>query len=136
LLTGIFCGNGNVTTAISEIFTGENASEVSTTVTARRNAALCTGNDTVIVALHDEVDNTGHSVGTVNSRVTAGDDVDTVDQIGRDRVDVEAVVAWCRGDVTTTVYENQRTVRTQTTKVEKAKTGGADETARVTRAEG
>ena len=43
----------------------------------------------VIVVLEDEVDDARDGVRTVHGRVTAGHDVDTVDEVGRDRVDVD-----------------------------------------------
>ena len=79
--------------------------------------------ETFEIVVHDEVHNTGNSVGTVGRRCTAGQYVNALNQLGRDRVDV-----WCR-DVqravwkAAAVHQNQSTLGAETAKVHGSRTG-------------
>ena len=100
------------------------------------DAALAADADAVIVAAKDEVDDAGDGVRAVDRRIAAGDDVDPLEQIGRDRVDVDDILAGDRRDVAAAVDEDQRARGTLAAKVELVEAGGADELGRVGLAEG
>ncbi len=136
MLARIFGRNRNVTASVGKVRAGNPRKEVHAAVAARRQACLSARRDAVIVGPHDEVDHTGNSIRTVDRRVTAGDDIDTVDQVDRNGVDVDAVVARRAADMAATIDQHQRTGRAEAAKVEIVQTGGADEAARVAAGEG
>ena len=83
--------------------------------------------------LEHEVDDTRDGVRTIHRGVAAGDNVDAVDQVGRNGVDIDADarVQDVAADVTAAVDQHQRALRSQTAKIEKVKAAGAQEARRV-----
>ena len=76
------------------------------------------------VVLHDEVDDTGDSVRTVNGRTrTGGQDVDALDQRGRDGVEVDRGRARQARNDAAAVHQDQRTIDAQVTQVDGSDTG-------------
>ncbi len=69
------------------------------------------------VVLEDEVDDAGDGVRTVHGRGAAGDDVDAVDQAGRDRADVDHAGGRGGRDALA-VDQDQGALRAETTKIE------------------
>ena len=74
------------------------------------DAGLAADLEAFEVAPQDEVDDAGDGVRTVDGRVAAGDDVDALDEVVRDRVDVRrhGVVENVGGDVAAAVDQHQR----------------------------
>jgi hypothetical protein len=54
-------------------------------------AVLQAAAEALEIGVHDEVDDAGHSIGTVDRRRAAGEDVDPLDECGRDGVEVGPV---------------------------------------------
>ena len=132
----IFGSDRDVTATVGEVGAPHTGDELRRAIAALRDAGLAAQRQTVVVALEDEVDDTGNRVRTVNRGVTAGHDVDTLEQVGRDGVHVDQVIAGQGRDVATTVDENQRTAGAEAAKVEQVEACGTDEAGRVALAEG
>ena len=81
--------------------------------------------DAFEVGVHDEVDNAGHSVGTVGSRCTAGQNFDALDERCRDLVKVGCGKRGVTRLQATAVDQDQRTCSAETTKVDGCSTGCA-----------
>jgi hypothetical protein len=132
----IFQRHGNVAAAAREIGAGGEGGEILIAVAARGGAGLNAAHDAFEIALEHEVDDTGNGVRTVDRRVTAGDDVNTLDQIDRDGGDIDRLRARLRGDVADAVLQHQRAGGALATQIKDRQTGGADEAARVLAGEG
>src|SRR3546814_6027032 len=68
--------------------------------------------------------------------IAAGDKTDTLQQVHRNRVDVDQIVARRGCHMALAVDEHQRAGRAKTAKIEDIEPGGADEAGRVALAEG
>ena len=77
------------------------------------------------VGVHDEVDNTGHSVGTVGCRSTAGQNFDALDERSRDLVKVGCGNGGIARLQAAAVDQDQRTRRAETAKVDRGRTRSA-----------
>ena len=73
------------------------------------------------IVLQEEVDNTGNSVGTVNSGSTTGHDINALDHGGRDVVQIDDLVD-ARSDEALTVNEDQCAVCAKATKADPCRT--------------
>ena len=102
------------------------------------DAGLAADLQAVEIAAQDEVDDARDRVRTVNGRVAAGDDVDALDQVVRDRVDVgrHGVVQDVGRDVAAAVDQHQGAQRAEAAKIEQVEAGDADAEARVLLGEG
>ena len=96
-----------------------------------RNAVLAGDFHPLVIVLEDEVDDAGHGVRTVHRRGAAGDDVDALDEAGRDGADVDDARGR-RSRNALAVDEDQGTIRADAAKVE----GGEVFTALVVRRAG
>ncbi len=81
--------------------------------------------DTFEIGVHDEVDNAGHSVGTVGSRCTAGQNFDALDERSRDLVKVGCGQRGVTRLQATAVDQDQGTRSAETAKVDGCSTRGA-----------
>src|SRR3546814_14773890 len=68
--------------------------------------------------------------------IAAGDNIDTLQQVHRNRVDVDQIAARRGCHMALAVDEHQRAGRAKTAKIEDIEPGGADEAGRVALAEG
>ena len=109
------------------------ADEIGAGVAICAGAALAADLKALIMVLEDEVDDARDGVRAVNGRVAAGDDVDAVDEVGRDGVDVGATPlpstsppTWRRPLTRTSVRSGPKTA-----KVEQVQARGAEEPGRV-----
>ena len=137
VLPGIFEVDRDVAAIVGEVPAGKGAHIISAGVAIFADARLAADLHAVIVALQDEVDDARNGVGAVDRRIAAGDDVDPLDEIGRDRihvgrVGVEQDVA---GNVAASVDQNERALRAEAAKIEQVQAGGAQELGRVGLAE-
>ncbi|CUS43825.1 hypothetical protein MGWOODY_Smn2484 [hydrothermal vent metagenome] len=91
----------------------------------------------VEIVLDDEVHHAGDRVGTVDRRVTAGHDVDALDQVGRQRVDVDrvAVVDDVGSHLAAAVDQHQRTRAAKAAQIEEVQAARAQARGRVLRPE-
>src|SRR5438132_7697943 len=105
-------------TATTEIYTLSLHDALPISVALLGDAALAAQTDAVIVATQHEIDHTRDGVRTVDRRAAARDHVDALDQVARDGVDVDQIVAGARRDVTAAVDQHQGAGRAETAKVE------------------
>src|SRR5205085_8228155 len=101
--------------------------ELDAAVALLGDAALAAQTDAVIVAAEHEVHHAGDGVRTVDRRAAARDHVDALDEVARDGVDVDQIVAGAGGDVAAAVDQHQGAGRAETAKIEDVEAGGADE---------
>src|SRR6185312_4362824 len=132
----IFCVDRNVAAAVGEVLAEGRGDEVDRAIAIFGFAALAANSEAVVILLQDEVDDAGDGVGTVYGRLTAGHDVDAVDEVLRNVVDVDVEDARRAGDEAPAVDQHKRAVRAEAAKIEEVLTGGADEAAGVLLAEG
>ncbi len=77
----------------------------------------------LIIIAQDEVDHTGHRVGTVERGSTTGQNLDALNKLGRDGTDIDGLRALKAGNVTAAIDEGQCPVTTHTAQVEGVGTG-------------
>ena len=102
----------------------------------RAGAVLSADLDAFEVALVDDVHHAGHGVGAVCRGSTAGEDVDALDELRRDRVHVHRGVARHAGDEATAIDQDQRPGGAQVTKVDRGHASAGDQEVGVGAAEG
>ena len=137
LLVRIFQVDRDVAPPIPEIGACERADIIVARVAIFADAALAAKLDALEVPLEDEVDDARDRVRTVDGRVAARHDVDPLDQVRRDRVDVDldGVAEDVRSDMAAAVLKRQRTVRAEPAQVEQVEARRAEEPAGVRLAE-
>ena len=125
--------SGDVAAAVGEVLAVHRRDVLvaAEAVSARRRPGRGSGSRHSLA--QDEVDDAGDGVRTVNRRVAAGDDVDALDQVVRDRVDVgrHGIVEDVGGDVAAAVDQHQGALRAEAAKIEQVEAGDADAEARV-----
>jgi hypothetical protein len=96
-------------------------------------AALTTQQNAVIVPLEHEVDDASNRVRSVHGRVTARDDVDALDEVGRNRihVDGDACEQHVPSDVPPAVDQDQGFLDAKPAKVEQIDASRAQKPGRV-----
>ncbi len=89
-------------------------------IVVHERACLGVNSEPAVVGVHDEVDDAGHGVRTVDRRSTAGQHVDTLDDRRRHEVDVRNVAAGGRVArlQTTAVEQHQGAVLPKPAKVD------------------
>ena len=113
----------DVAAAVRHVGTGSDVGLVTDIVTAFSQTVLCVGFDAFEVGLVDEVYDASDSVRTVKSRSAAGQDIDTLDELGRNDVEVDRGRTRERCNNTATVDQNERAVGAKVAKVDGGNTG-------------
>src|SRR5205085_10028502 len=118
-LVVVFGLEGDVALAAAEVLSGHDRSEIGRAGTRSRLGAVEADLHAIEIAAKDEVDHAGDGVGTVDGRIAAGDDVDSIDKVRRDRVDVgyRGARQDVGGDVPTAIDQHQGALRAEAAKV-------------------
>jgi hypothetical protein len=124
---------GDVAAAAGEIVADHRRDILIAAEAARGDSGLAADLDALIVAAQHEVDDAGDGVRTVDGRIAAGDDVDPLDQVVRNRIDVrrDGVVQDVGGDVAAAVDEHERAERAEAAQIEQVEARNADAGARI-----
>src|SRR4029077_7868762 len=83
--------------------------------------ALAANADAIEMVLEDEIDDAGDCFGAVHRRRTAGDDIDALDEVGRNHIDVDHACGTGRvaRDEASTIDEHQRPVVAEVAQVDR-----------------
>jgi hypothetical protein len=102
------------------------------------DAGLAAHLHALVILLQYEVDRTRDRVRAVDRRAAAGDQIDALDQVGRERVHVgrDGVAQQIAADVAAAVDEDQRALRAETAQIEQVEAARAEEARRILLAEG
>ena len=114
---------------------GDAADEIRAAVTIAGYAALAPNAETFKITTQDEVCDTRDRVRAIECGVAAGDDIDALDQVERDRADVGGIGPRYGRDDAATVDQRERTGGAKTAQIEQAEPGSADAGGRVCLAE-
>ena len=126
----------DVTPPLGKIAACGERHELGVAIAFGRRAGLSPQSQSLEIAPGDEIHDACHGVGSVDRRVATRHDIDPLDQVGRNRVDVDEIVAGRRCHVAAVVHQDQRSLDAETPQVEPVQAGGADETRRVGLAKG
>ena len=119
---GVAHRDDSVTATIVEIAAHRDGQVGDLTIKVTQRGFLRRGDiNTFEVVFHDEVDDTGNSVRTVNGRSTTGHDVDRFDERGRDVVEVDNLRR-AGADEAHAVDEDERTGRAEAAKADGCRT--------------
>ena len=112
---------GDVAAALGEVLAGHDRGILVTGIAILADPVLAVEAQAVEIVLQDEVDDPGDRVRSVHRGIAAGDDIDTVDQIGRKRIDVNdrAIVDDVGCDLTPAVDQRQRADGAQAAQIER-----------------
>src|SRR5262245_41985605 len=138
VLMGKFAMDRDVAAVVVEILTIHHRDVLAAAEALPRGGGVAANLQALVILLEDEVDDAGDGVRTVHGRITAGHDVNAIDQVVRDGVDVgrHGVVENVGADVTAAVDQRQGADRAEATKIEQVEAGDADAETRVRLGEG
>ena len=111
-------GQGHVAAISGKILTGDNRKEARACIALIGDTDLAAGRDTVKVTLQDEIHHARNTVGTINGRGSAGQNIDPFNQILRNRIDVDRCGVGNTGDMTLSVYQDKCPVSAQVSQIE------------------
>ena len=126
ILRIIFKRERQIRAPVGEIAPDDRGGEAVACVALLRDARLSAHRKAVIITFQHEIDHARHAVGAVHRARRTGQHVDALDQVGRDRVNVDRGGVDLAGHVAAAVHQHESTVRPQPAQVEQVEAGIAD----------
>ena len=127
---------GDIAAVIGQIRTGNHREAVALKRIVLGKTGLRTHADALEIVAQYEVDHARYRVGAIGRRRAAGDRLDALDQIDRDRIDIYTGAAGAAGNVALAAHQHQRSRLAEAAQVQRVQARGADKAAAVAGAEG
>ena len=119
LFLGVAEVDHDVAAVVGEIAAAGHVDLVASRIAALGNAVLALGQEAREIALVEEVDHARDGVRTVQRGGAAGQDVDPLDELGRDDVEIDGGRARQAGDDAAAVDQDQGAIRTEVAKIDR-----------------
>ena len=126
---------GDIAAVIGQIRTGNHRETAALKRIVLGKTGLRTYADALEIVAHNKVDHARYRVGAIGCRRAAGDRLDALDQVNRNRIDVHTCAAGAAGNVALAAHQHQRSPHAEAAQVQRAQACGADKAAAVAGAE-
>ena len=136
VLVIVFNREGDIAAVIGQIRTGNHREAVALKRVVLGKTGLRTHAHALEIVAQYKVDHARYRVGAVGRRRAAGDRLDALDQVNRNRIDVHTGATGAAGNVALAAHQHQRSPHAEAAQVQRAQTRGANKAAAVAGAVG